>query len=496
MMSDFLSPQPFLHPELNYQVQVFMRMAYGVLLILTLAWALPQWRRFFLGERWGGYGQAAWSVEVIQNPYVMPVIFAVWFSCGGLITAGVWSPWPEAINYLFCRYFFISMRWNGLMRGMGAPGFVCYWSGMALFFLEYSTAFAPELRPLLLQVLQVDFACIYLSAGYYKYSSGYPKNHGMELGMVNPAWGYWWRTFKALSPSHVLFKTLNHLAWASQILAGILMLFPPTRFIGGSIIILMFLFIATQIRLAWLCEMVMLCSGLIFFHPGSLGDQWIAALVGPHTMPASGLYPWLAPINTLFEVALYGYLVCVPLAHLGLSYNFYLKRTFPRLIQRVLERFTNLFGLIVWRVFSVDIVNFFARIYVQPKSGGEPTLVSKYVLSDLRYFHVAESITLACLFNTRRYYSSNWELFKDRLIRYAKTVPRNTDSDVIIEFVYVKKDNDQFTLVPAAEYVVDVVAQSVTERVLDSSISVSAADAVSPVHEGTRPGTYVPIGSR
>ncbi|GIW55144.1 MAG: hypothetical protein KatS3mg082_1548 [Nitrospiraceae bacterium] len=225
-MVELFSPQPFLHPELTYSTQVFIRIAYGVLLIATLLWALPQWRRFFLGERWGGYGQSVRSVEVVQNPFVMPVVLTLWFICGGLIATGIWSPWPAGINYLLCRYFFISMRWNGLLRGMGAPGFVCYWAGMALFFLEYTAVYAPESRSLALQVLQADFAFIYLSSGYYKYTAGYPQNHGMELGMANPAWGYWWKFYRDMPPSHVLFKTLNHLAWSSQILAGIMMLVP------------------------------------------------------------------------------------------------------------------------------------------------------------------------------------------------------------------------------------------------------------------------------
>lgn len=496
-MIDFISPQSFLHPELNYHVQIFIRTAYGILLILTLLWALPQWRRFFQSERWGGYGQSTRSVELVQNPVVMPAILTLWFVCGVLITTGIWSPWPVAINYLLCRYFFISMRWNGLLRGMGAPGFVCYWAGMALFFLEYTAAFAPELRSLVLQVLQADFAFIYLSSGYYKYSAGYPQNHGMELGMVNPAWGYWWNLYKEMPPSHVLFKTLNHLAWSSQILAGILMLFPATRFIGGSIIILMFLFIATQIRLAWLCETVMLCSGVLFFHPGSLGDQWVEALVRARPLPESGTYAGAFFVNGLLEAALYGYLICIPLAHAGLSYNFYLKKTFPAFVQRTLEKFTNFFGLIVWRVFSVDIVNFFARISIQSKSdAGSAVLVSRYEIGQTRYSHVAESIVLACIFTTRKYYPSNWALFSERLLRYARTVSTASDDQIIFEYISIEKINDRFEFVPVAKYVADVATGVVTESVLDASISVSVAPAVSPIHEGVRPGTYVPLENR
>ena len=40
-----------------------------------------------------------------------------------------------------------------------------------------------------LLVLQVDLAFIMLSAGVYKFTAGYPHNHGMELGLCNPMWG-------------------------------------------------------------------------------------------------------------------------------------------------------------------------------------------------------------------------------------------------------------------------------------------------------------------
>ena len=188
-MNTIFAPQPFLHPELGLEVQLFIRMAYGVLLCGVLLLALPHWRRFFVSERWGGYAQSIWDVEIIQNPIVFPIIMTLWFVCGVLIAKGQWTPWPAVLNLVLCRYFFIGMRWKGLLRGMGAPGFVLYWGGLSVALLEYCLRYAPDMRSFVLQVLQVDFACIYLSSGFYKFSAGYPKNHGMELGMVNPSVG-------------------------------------------------------------------------------------------------------------------------------------------------------------------------------------------------------------------------------------------------------------------------------------------------------------------
>lgn len=497
-MSLFFSPQPFLHPELGMEVQLFIRVAYGVLLCATLLLALPHWRRFFISERWGGYSQSVADVDVIQNPFVFPLVMTLWIACGILIAKGQWTPWPAVLNLLLCRYFFIGMRWKGLLRGMGAPGFVLYWGGLSVALLEYCLKYAPEMRSFALQVLQIDFAFIYLSSGFYKFSAGYRKNQGMELGMVNPAWGYWWQAYKEMPPAHFLFRFLNHLAWASQIVAGFLMMLPPTRFVGGSIIIGMFIFIATQIRLGLLCEVVVFCSGVIFFHPGSAGDQLIAAVVGPVQAPYAEPFSGQPIINAILGFMMGAYLLLLPVVHGGLSYNFYLRRSFPGPLQKVLERYSNFFGLIVWRVFSVDLINFFIRIYrCRPAQNETREPISTYEWGhSFRFLHVAESITLACVFTTLKYYPSNSALFNERLLRYARTIQCEQGDQLIFEYVSLKKEVNGFVFVPVAEYWVDPVAGNVVEQVLDPSVSVRSPHAVSPVHEGARPGTYAPLGGR
>jgi hypothetical protein len=68
---------------------------------------------------------------------------------------------------------------------------------------------------------------------------------------------------------------------------------------------------------------------------------------------------WLVPVLT---IALWVYLILLPLAEAGLYYNFYARRALPAPLQTALERYTNFFGIILWRVFSVDLVNFFIRL--------------------------------------------------------------------------------------------------------------------------------------
>ena len=111
-----------------------------------------------------------------------------------------------------------------------------------------------------------------------------------------------------------------------------------------------------------------------------------------------------------------------------------------------------------------------------------------------RYAHVGEFICLVSLFTTLKYYPSDLSLFVERLLRYCRTLGRPPGSDVVFEYMSVRKDRGRFESVPVAEYTVDLGAGTVAERVLDRSVSVRAASPVSPVHAGLKPGSYAPAG--
>ncbi len=489
----FLSPDG-LYPQLSLIAQSFFRVAYGVLLFGHLLLLLPHSRRFFMSERWKGYAQSSWDVDVIQNPVVHPLVMASWFACSLALVFGRWTVLTAFINLLFCRYFFVRMRWKGVLRGMGAPGFMTYWLAAAVFLLEYTLNYAPQIRPLALLVLQVDFALIMLSAGVYKFTAGFPRNHGMELGLVNPEWGYWWRSYQHKSPNDLVIKTLNQLAWGTEVVAAVLMLIPQTRFIGAVLIIISFFFIATHIRLALLCHMVMLC-GVLFFHPGSGGELLSGLLVTAPAVVANPVGPALSVVNQALTFALWGYLLLLPLAYIGIYYNFFARKRFPSPFQRVLEIYTNFFGIIMWRVFTIDLINFFPNVYHQPREGGERTLISRYGWrsGSLRFSHVGESITLTCLFTTLKYYPSNNKLFVERLLRYSRTLPCPAGSVLVFEYVFIDKTETTFEFITVADYIVDPVAGTVVEHKLDERVSVHAPHAASPLHEGARPGSYAPL---
>jgi hypothetical protein len=484
----------WLSPSISAATAGAIRVSCGLLMLLTLLRLVPHARRYFMSERWGGYGEAGWRVDLLQNPVVMPALMAAWIAATiGLITDRAVIA-AAAINLACCYYFFTAMRWRGVLRGMGAPGFIACWLAAAVFLIEVTRRHLPQTTPLALLVLQIDFALIMIAAGIYKFYAGYRHANGMELGMVNPEWGYWWRWWAAVSPRHPVFRLFNELAWATEVVAGVLMLIPAMRFSGGMLILLSFIFIATQIRLGYLCEMVIVCT-FIYFHPGSAGDRLLTAI-----MPAMAVPPvaaWPDAVATVANAALWSYLILLPAARVGLSYNLHMKKALPGVLQPLLEVYTNAFGMILWRVFSADHTNFFVRIY-EVTARGDRRLISHW--TEHRRYHarfnqVAEAIVVTTLFTSLKYYPSNTRLFIDRMLRYSRTLSVAPGSRLLFEHVRVVKREDRSDFVTAAEFVVDVPAGTVTETVIDPSLPVRAAISGSPLHEGARPGSYVPLKS-
>ena len=54
-----------------------------MLMLATLLQALPEARRFFLSERWGGYAKSSRDVDAVQNPVVVPAAAGDLVRCRG-----------------------------------------------------------------------------------------------------------------------------------------------------------------------------------------------------------------------------------------------------------------------------------------------------------------------------------------------------------------------------------------------------------------------------
>jgi hypothetical protein len=482
----------FVHPQLSPSLWALLRTTYGLLLSATLWGAYRHGRRFFLSERWGGYAQSSRDVDVLHNPRAYYLIAGLWFASAIGITIGKFTVPASLVNLAFCYYFFVHMRWKGVLRGMGAPGFMTYHFAAATFLMELTSTSAPSLRSTALLLVQADYALIMLSAGLYKMTAGYPSGNGMELGMVNPQWGFFHRFFSRFSPKNPMFFVLNQLAWSLEVLAAIMMFVPPLRMWGGLLMVASFAAISMKIKLGNLCGIVII-GGLMFVPPESAIDVALSSLVSNSLLTHAGT-PLAGPLYHLLAAGLTTYLVLLPFAHAGLFFNFYAKRSFPAVLQRVFERYTNLFGLIIWRVFSSDHTNFYIHVYRAPRVSPETlTSLSDYDRPRGRFRHVGECIALTSLFTTLKYYPSNNAIFQERVLRYSRTIPHGAHEVVVFRYFSLRKGAECFESVLAAEFVVDVAAATVEERALTTDVSVRRASNSSPLHEGRRPGSYVAL---
>jgi hypothetical protein len=94
------------------------------------------------------------------------------------------------------------------------------WLAAAVLLIELTRRHIPDVQGLAIFVLQIDFALIMLTAGVYKLLAGYRHGDGMELGMVNPQWGYWGRKWERVPPTHPVFRIFNEMAWGTEVVAA------------------------------------------------------------------------------------------------------------------------------------------------------------------------------------------------------------------------------------------------------------------------------------
>ena len=155
--------------------------------------------------------------------------------------------------------------------------------------------------------------------------------------------------------------------YLTEIAGGILMLTPGLQPWGGLLISFIFLVICTHIRLGFLTEKVMLWA-LLFAPAGGSIDRFLQRLPAP-AGDAAALGDLPAWAVQCIGAALWGYLALLVPAFIGMWINFLGRKRFPAPLQFLLDRYTNLFGMIIWRVFTADVINFFARIHFVDASG-------------------------------------------------------------------------------------------------------------------------------
>jgi hypothetical protein len=424
----------------------------------------------------------------------LPFVLLAWAAAAVSLGIGFYPIVGAAVLWFIFRNFYIKNRWKNLFRGGGAPGFMSHHTTLFLFLIEAAALLDHSglLEHRVFLMYRIDFGIILLCSGTYKSLSGYLHGEGMEYGLANPMWGYWFRIFRRLNPRGIIVRLQDLAAAGGQVVMGALLLFPQTAAIGAALCILGFLALVPVVRLGRLAVLM-----------GAIPLLWLPSLRF-HFAGVQNFAPIQAPsaVVTGLSVLIFAYIAILPAVKVMQYLNLFRSISFPRPIQTALTRYANFVPIIMWRVFTPDVTNFFIRIYEVDRSSGTetPLLVEDgtYAYREIftrfrwsaRFLHVTESIALTTVFTTLKYFRSQRGLFEERLRDYARTL--GTDERLRFEYVSIAKGEKSFEYLAVADFFVDPASGEVSEHRLDPDFDYGAPAAGSHIRETTGFGSYVP----
>jgi hypothetical protein len=471
---------------------VLSRQVAGLLFFVDLLCFLP-YARVCLGPGYWGARHAS----------VVRAVVPIWAAASIALVLGVYPAVAALALWLVFRHYYIANRWNNPFRGGGAPGFMSHWVAMYLVFFEVARLLdtSGRLGSAVRLMSNVDLGVILLCSGTYKALSGYLRGEGMEYGLANPFWGYWFRWFRNRRPSHVAFRLQDIWAPVAQLSTGVCLLLgasttflPQLRPAGAMLCVLSFAYLLPTVRLGRLAVLMM------------IPPLWLLPELGvalPEPL-ARSLPSVVAPdaVRWTLAAATIAYIAILPLVKAMQYLNLFAKVELPWLFQPALTWFANRVPIIMWRVFTPDVTNFFIRIFRIDRETGERTPLvhedTTYAYRDLghwrrsmRFLHVTESIALTTVFTLLKYFRSQRALFEDRLRAYAATLGEGGGL-LAFEYVAILKGERAFEFLAVTRFMVDLVTGEIVEARLVPDFEYDAPAKYSHIKETAGFGSYAP----
>ena len=388
--------------------------AYKVIFLAQLIYLLsisPIFDRYFSHLNYGGLVFQGFLSNFLSKGRVR-IIYVTWVVC--LILSFSYSGGIAFTCSLIClalsRYFFITLRYNCVGRGNGAPGFMSYWSMLyaTIFqFLEFKSVSAGAL----ILLLNADFGIIMLSASYYKYKNGYLHGRGIEFGLKNEMWSWAHRSFLRIPNNSLVFKTLNFLSVAVELLVAIFLFLPGFHKVAAVLLALMFVFLLIFVRLGTL-PLTMLALSYVIFATDDVAQ--------------SSSSPTLLKAFCIF----YALIIT-----LGTAWNwiFYFKLRVPKTIELLLKNSYRISGCIIWSVFTARLTENLIRVYKVDN-------LMKYELKPIDY-GVHSGISLTTIATYTDYFPGAMEEQEKRFKIYLEAIYGRT-SDLELHFYKNRLDGD------------------------------------------------------
>ena len=430
-----------------------------------------------------------------NNKKILTIIYGIWLSSSLLIIFNVGGVIPIFLLYLICRHYFVNGRWRSLFRGGGAPGLMSHFILFYLFLYELSFIIDKTfyLSSYVTMIIRVDFALIMLCAGIYKALSGYFNNNGMEYGMVNPAWSYHYNYFKRISVNNKFWHLQNLTGSIGEIFIGITLLIPSLNWLGALTCILSFLYLMPLLRLGRLAFIMTIIPFLF------LND------LGLNELPEYN-YVLNDNLNTIiikfFPIFAYSFCSLLPIIKIMQYYNLFLNQRFPKYLQLILDKIAKWYPIIIWRVFTLDVINFFIRIsQVDKTTNKEYSIIDESNIYNygnwdniklkLRFLQVTESIAIVTIFNFLKYFPLKKDIFNERLLKYTSTLPMNFERNYRFTYVSINKVNGVFIFSPTGCFDVDMIKGEIAVKTFNSNNEVINKSTNSPLRESIGFGSYV-----
>jgi len=376
-------------------------------------------------------------------------------------------------------YFFIYLRYSGIGRGMGAPGYFTYFSNFIVLWLSLSQLSDNwKIRSIMEQSLEMLLGAIFFISGIYKLNSGFTMKNsfGINIGLCNEMWAYKPDLFVNIPPKSWLFKIAQLISTWGEIIGGLLLITGFFAKVGSLILITMFIGIGFFIRLGLLVPQLVFCLLLPFIDVSTTNygiDNTVQFI--PNT---------LACLLALLVVGEF------------MSYIFFLDQSqiynFKgiRKLHKVARFYSRYFGTILWRVFTPDITSLHINVFTTDDEG-KRTLLSKWKdWRCLRFRFVGEAVTLTSIFTTLRYYPSNQDLFEKRLLSYVNSLKCSGSKFVEFEISRVKLGKSHSELELVSRFKVDLNSKLIMETPLTLDYDLRMPEFLSKIRPDSKIGEY------
>ena len=195
------------------------------------------------------------------------------------------------------------------------------------------------------------------------------------------------------------------------------------------------------------------------------------------------LFLWLEKVEP--EILIIGmfYLAILLLGQVTVWLNFYLSIYLPKIMQNKFDWLNLHVPILIWRVFSGDVVNIYSLVY-EVDSNGDKRLINRWnfltdygenIVDRIRFFNVAESCVMSSIFNSVRYNDNNLSTAKKRLLQFSYTLKpqlQSNENDILFEVFRITRntETDKFERIKISDWVVNLEAAT-SERVWESASS-------------------------